>query len=683
MVERSHATQLELIGPHPFARDEQGRQLTRIGTLFPQHGLLWTQMPCLHALQRLGFVDRVNGERARNGLPPLTLEEEDALSAESVDLIFEADHILIRPDPERMDLACAADELLQGLVTKQQVKFLSVSDRRVREAIKRRGECWRLSAIPRTRAAKERMVFGSKVGIRGLPIYFYNRLTGTRWLTCQEFDNLGKLDNPSLAQHLQEIADHAILRNRMGWPEVDFFAADLRRFGARQFAGVAYAPLPPEQLRAKFEELRSHFHSAVHEAFRTDDCHNRAWCERILSTLFLEGNEAQTQHVLSGLSPEFFMHVEWLPGGRFEEGEFLFDTVFDEAANHPEDAELQTLCDPRAVGIIFNLIREYGDLDYVNVGCVPESLSLDRPQKEGRRGVYLAEFHSRSERGPIKRFIRLQKWGVWEHLNEGKDLLQSINESDDYTDYWLDRRLGCRQLGMNMTRRVAMRRLNEIYNGTNTKFRGGLIRTIYFEREYLPGIATDKLPMEKYAHPGYGLKLASLLGQAAASSIIVGRAIESGTVPAFDDGDEVVREGEDGLPAEILVADHSGAFGEYKLRLETFAAHYARPVNLRDKAVPDAQTFATAYLDAFRDQFLRIQGDYRKRRRAFDTLFKYSRYDTGGSFAYRWECVLRRLDQTDPQALIEAIRKQIWVLNREPAKAATPPPAPLEASAGP
>ncbi len=81
-------------------------------------------------------------------------------------------------------------------------------------------------------------MFGSKVGIHGLPIYFYNRLTGTRWLTCQEFENLGKLDDASLARHLQEIADHAIPRNRLGRPEVDFFAADLRRFGARQFAGV-------------------------------------------------------------------------------------------------------------------------------------------------------------------------------------------------------------------------------------------------------------------------------------------------------------------------------------------------------------------------------------------------------------------------------------------------------------
>jgi hypothetical protein len=659
--------QLEVIGPHPFARDGEGRQITRIGTLFPAYGALWTQLPGVHALQRLAFIERVNAGRAREGMSELDLEAEEKLSAESVDLVFEADHILIRPDPDHMDLACLADELLQGLVSKRQIRFLSVADRRVRDAIKHRGECWRLSAIPRSREAKERMVFGSKVGICGLPIYYYNRLTGTRWVTCQEFESLGKLDDTALARHLQEIADHAMLRNRLGRPEVDFFAADLRRFGPRQFAGALYEQLPPEQLRAKFEELRAHFRSAVHEGFRTDDCHNKAWCERILSTLFLQGNETQTEQILSGLSPEFFLQVEWLPGGRFEEGDFLFDPIFDEAANQPHDVELQQLCDQRAKGIIFNLIREYGDLEFINVGRVPESLSLERPQREGRRGVYLTEFQSRSERGPSRRFIRLQKWGVWEHLDEGKDLLQAIKESDDYTDYWLDRRLGCRQLGMNLTGRVAMRRLSEVYNGKNARFHGEVIRTIYFEREYLHGVASDKVAMEKYSHPGYAMKLAALLGRAAASNMILGRALEWGKRPVFDDGDEVVREGEDGLPNEVLVVDHSGAFGEYKLPLETFAPHYARPVNTRAKVIRDAQGFANAYLDAFLAQFLHVQGDYRKRRRAFDNLCKHCKYDPAGSFGFRWECVLRRLDQTNPYALVEAIRQCIWVLNRPPA----------------
>ena len=685
---------LELIGPNPFARDEQGRQITRIGSLFPSYGALWTQPPGVHAVQRLGFIERVNQGRLAKGLPPLSLEEEEQLAAESVDLVFDPEHILIRPNPERMDLAFAGDELLQTLVSKRQVKFLSVADRRVREAIKHRGECWRLSSIPKTREGKERLVLASKVGIQGLPIYFYNRLTGTRWLTCQEFQGLGRLDDPGLARHLQEIADHVILRNRLGHPELDFFAADARRFGARQFAGMVYAQLSPEQLRGQFENLCSRFQSAVLEAYRTDDFHNRFWCEQIVSTLFLEGNEMETEQVLSGLSPEFYMQVEWLPGGRFEEGEFLLDSVFDEAASHPEDEELQRLCDPRAQGVIFNFIREYGDLDYINVGCVPESLSLGRPQKGSRRGVYLAEFHSRSERATIKRFMRLQKWSVWERLDQGKDLLRAIRESDDYTDYCLDRRLGCRQLRMNLIRRVGLRRLIEIYKGTNEQFRGEAIRTFYFEREYLPGTATDKLSPLKYARSGYGARLAELLGRAAASNLIVGRAQEvekppgshegdeilgrAGAAsltpgaaqeaekrPIFDDGDELVREGEDGLPAEILVVDYTGAFVEYKLPLAAFAAHYARPANSRDKLVPDPEAFATAYLDAFRDQFLHIQGDYRKRRRAFDNLFKHCQYDPAGSFAYRWECVLRRLDQTNPYALVDAIRQHIQVLNRE------------------
>jgi hypothetical protein len=650
--------QLELIGPHPFARDNEGRQLTRIGTLFPAYNALYTQAPGVHAWQRLNFINHVNAQRAAKQLPPLASEEEEALTANSVDLVFEADHVLIRPDPQRMELACAADELLQGLIPKRQVKFLSVSDGRVREAIKRRGECWRLSSIPKAREAKERLVLGSKVSIHGLPIYYYNRLTGTRWLTCQEFEKLGKLDAAALARHLQEIAEHSSRRNRLDRPELDFFATDLGTFGSANFAGTPYDQLTEEPLRARFDQLKAEFRAVVHETFRHDDCANHAWLQRMIAALFLEGNETHTEQILSGLSPEFFLQIDWLAGGRFEEGEFILDSVFEEAASHPEDQELQRLCDTRAKDIVFNFIRDYGDLEYINLGCLRESLSLDRPQKEGRRGVFLAEFRARSEPGPIKRFLRLQKWGVWEHLDEGKSLLQSIQESDEYTDYWLDRRLGCLQLGMNLCRRVFMRRLTEKYHGTKTSFHGQSIRTTYFEREYLPGMASDKLPLDRYSRPGYAAKLAPLLGRAAASSIIVGRSLDAARA-AFDDGDEVVCEGEDGLPSEILLGDHSGAFTEYKLPLVSFAADYARPVNRRQSLLADPQEFAQAYLEAFREEFLHMQGDYRKRRRAFDTLFKHCNYDPGGSFAYRWECVLQRLDQTDAEALVEAIAGQI------------------------
>jgi hypothetical protein len=262
--------------------------------------------------------------------------------------------------------------------------------------------------------------------------------------------------------------------------------------------------------------------------------------------------------------------------------------------------------------------------------------------------------------------MRLLKWGVWEHLDEGKELLQSIEESDDYIDYWLDRRLGCSQLGMNLLSRVVMRRLSETYNGRAGKYRGQIIRTTYFERDYLEGVASDKVPMEKLVRPDYAMKLATLLGRAAAPSMIVGRALYEGGCPVFDDGDEVILEGEDGLPEELLVSDHSGAFGEYERPLDAFAEHYARPVNTRAKLLSNGARFAAAYLAGFRERFLHIQEDYRKRRRAFDTLFKHCKYDPAGSFAYRWEKVLRRLDQTDADPLVQAVRNHIWVLTRNP-----------------
>jgi hypothetical protein len=654
---------LELIGPHPFATDAQGAQLVRIGTLFPEYGTLYTQPPGVHAVQRSGFLDWLNGQHAKKGLPPLSVAEEEKVCANSVDLIFEPDCVLIRPDPDRMDLVFAADEQLQSLMSKRRIKFLSVADARVREGVKRRGECWRLSSIPKTQEARERLVFNSKVAIGGLPLYFYNRLTGTRWLTCQQFEELGRLAEPELARHLQELAQNSALRNRLGRPEVAFFGADPQGFGMQDLAGVAYEQLPAEKLRAQFAALLERFRAAVPEAVQRDDGHDRTWSERMLCALFVEGNESTTDQVLSGLSPEFFLRIEWLPGGRFEEGEFLFDSLFDEAAAHPEEAELQRLCDPRVKGIVFNLIRDYGDLEYVNVGCLPESLSLGRPQQNGRRGVYISEFKAKSEQEPIRRFMRLQKWDVWERLDQGKELLQAIKESDDYTDYWLDRRLGCRQLGMNLTRRVVMRRLSERYQGRHARYRGEIVRTTYFEREYLPGLATDKVLLEKYARPDYGLKLARLLGEAAASNIIVGRTLEGGGRAVFDDGDEMVREGPDGLPREILVSDHTGAFADYQFPLANAAAHYASPVNSREKKLADAKAFAESYLAAFRERFLHIQGDYRKRRRAFDTLFKHCNYDPAGSFAYRWELALRRLDQTDVEALVQAIRKNISALN--------------------
>ncbi|MCX7723059.1 MAG: hypothetical protein N2379_08400 [Verrucomicrobiae bacterium] len=655
---------IEIIGPHPFERDDQGQLKTRVATIFPKHRILVTT-PGIHAWQRLEFGALLNRRRQAAGLGQLGFSEEEAECAESVDLLIEPDAILIRPDPDRMKLALEADELLQELgISKRQIKFLFAVNDKVQQAIKARGECWRIAALPRSREEIRKMIADSKVAIRERPIYYQNRLTGTKYLTFTEFAKLGALPPDELLRHLEEIAEFSRRRNRLGNPEVDFFGADPLRFGARDFADLKFkSGLSPEAVRAKFNELCARFKDAVPLELQHDDLDSDLWCTRMFTTIVTRRDETLAEELLEGLSPEFFLQIEWLPGGRFEEGEFIFDTVFEEAEQHPDDPELIWLCDPCAKGFIFNFIRQYGDIEYVNVGRVGRSLSRRAFPGEGRRGVYIAELKLRSVPTPIVRFIRMQKWGIRERLDEGKDLLRAIIESEEYTEYILDRRLGCRQLGMNLPRRVNMHRVTEVYNGTNAAYRGQLIWATYFERDYVRGIATDKLSKAKFSNAAYAEAFARLLGRAAASNIIVGRAYGKGQVVLFDDGDEVIIEGPDGIPQDLVVCDHTGAFDEYQRPLYEFAAQYAQPINSRTQFVPNPRAFAETYLDAFKEAFCRIQGDYRKRRRAFDTLFKHRPYSTEGSFAYRWECVLRRLDNTEPDTLTDAIRKHISVLN--------------------
>jgi hypothetical protein len=121
-----------------------------------------------------------------------------------------------------------------------------------------------------------------------------------------------------------------------------------------------------------------------------------------------------------------------------------------------------------------------------------------------------------------------------------------------------------------------------------------------------------------------------------------------------------------GLPDRLVVSDPSGAFSDYQRNLIEAAPSYARPVNMRADYAPDLREFAETYLEAFNAGFLRVQGDYRRRRRAFDRLFKHCSYDPAGSFAYRWECVLRRLDQADVEAVVSGIRQHITVLDESP-----------------
>ncbi|MEI6971239.1 MAG: hypothetical protein WCL44_06940 [bacterium] len=656
-----------IIGDHPLALDVAGNLKARIGTVFLRGKALVT-LPGIHAMQRNYYVDFLNHERKSRGVRPLSRDEEGIEWENSVDLIMENGTILIRPDPAHMEHAFAADELLQELVSKKAIKFLHATDSQVKQAIKERGELWRIAPLPKSSDETIDMINGARTAIGNGTIYYFNKLTGTRYLTFKDFSKLESLDTRSLARHLQEIAEFSTRQNRMGNPEVDFFLAD-SSFCSDSFQGRDFLKANPALLSKWYQELSKRFMKAVPVDLLEDDLTNLEWRNRMFSALVGEPSDTLAEGILQGLSPEFFMQVRWLPGARIQNGELIWDRVFDEQEQTTGCDDTGQLCDWRARNLIFNFNRDYTDVEYVNVGRIERSLSererkmeREQPQKQPAdnacRGVYIVDLKRRESEGARVRIIRMQKWGVAHHLDNNKDLLTALLLTDEYTEYILDRRLACRQLGMNLPTWLITRSISEEYHGSRKELDGITIRTHYFEREYVGGMATANIQPHKFASDEYALAFSHLLGEAAAPNIIVGRADPKKGV-LFDDGDEIVVTNARGVPSSITVADHTGAFWDYDHDLDDSVQAYARPIVSRLGYVSQPDQFLEVYLNAFMARLLSLQIEYRDRRQAFDTLFKHRKPDGRGNFADRWMAVLRRLDQVDVQTLTDRIRKQI------------------------
>ncbi len=651
---------MKLLGEPLFARDETGRLKSRIGTIFLRSPGLVT-LTGIHATQRLAWIMELNRERLAAGQPKLTNDEFDAEMTRSVDLLFDDQFVLIRPDPNAMDLAFEADELLQTLVSKRKIRFLNTQHEKVRNALRARGENWRMSRIPVSPEELNRLVASSRVSIDGLPLYFYNRSTGTRFLTLGDFAWLASRSDDIFRAHLAEIAQHSALRNRFGHPEIDIFPPGCA-FTRQAFEALNVQGLPIAALRSAYQKLLDAFRHSVPDVLQDETPENIEWRNLMCSALIMQPNAIAAEELIEGISPEFYLQIEWLPGCRIEEGELLVDSICEELEAAPDDAELNALCDPRAKAVIFNYLREFGTIEYINIGRISRSLSTRAQFAKRRANVYIVQVKEADKPEAELRILRFQKWGVAEHLDEGKDLIQSITEAMDYTDYILDRRLGCRQLGMNLPEKVTTGRMAETYSGLNKAFHGARCWAIYFERSYISGCATDKIVPRRYADAEFNRRLARLLGEAAAVNSVVGRANSDRSV-MFDDGDEVIELDGDGLPTHLIVSDHTGAFTQYEYPLSSMARAYAGPVNRRAKHMCNAAEFAEIYLASFRQRLERVQQEYRRRQRAFDKLFKHRPLDKAGSFAYRWQCILARLASTDAAALTADIRRHIEILN--------------------
>lgn len=642
------------IGPALMAKDDQGRLLSRIATVFPDDNTIVT-LPGIHATQREAYMAVLDEERRAAGQPPMPADVRVARWFHAVDLIVEEESVLIRPDRENMPLAFAADEVLQQVVPKSQIRFLNALDPKVRDAIKTRGECWRITALPTSTEEMKEMILGSRINIGGQEIYYYSKVAGIRWLTCQEFERLGLMSDDDLRLHLTEIWQYSVGSRNSQKRDVDFFLASPAFRG--ELAAVDFTALDSQALRLAHQTLLEKFVDGVPSDVRQDDVENPEWRRRMFAALVPHGEDVVSEEQLLGLGAEFFMQIKWLPGGRIEGGELILDASLED----PRPARFNT--EPAAIeystarSLLFNLVREYGDLEYLNLGRVVVSMAR-RPASGGRRGVYVVQMKRRDSAEEFLKIIRMQKWGVREHLDEGKKLLQAMLDSEEYTEYILDRRLACRQLGMNLPVQVVTRKISELYFGRQKNCWNTWIWSPYFERDYIRGIATDMVPQCRFENPEYAMRFASLLGREAAPSMIVGRQCQDGTV-IFDNGDEVVLEDAQGLPVDMMAADHTGAFADFETEMCQFAPAYAEPVNSRIQFVANPGAFAAEYIRACLANFARIQHEYRTRRRSFDSLFKDRPRDEAGSLAFRWERVLHRLDATDLDQLEAALRSNV------------------------
>jgi len=647
---------MKIIGEKIFAKDAEGQLISRIGTVFFRTPGLVTQKG-VHAMQRMLWLEDVNAVRAAAGQPPLTPEEEDEEMSESVDLIFTDEFVLIRPDPERMDLALRADVLLCGMVGKRRVRYLNTSSAKVRETLTSRGENWRMARQPISQEDMIHLIERSKVPIGERPIYYYNGATGTRYLTASSYVEVQRMPDADYRRQIVEIITGLGKRNRLGQSEVDIFPLTTPIEIKKALKGVPYDEMTDAELRRAVDRIEADWRVSLPPELRDETTSNFEWRNAMCQVITRQTNEtnAAEQELARGIAAEFYRQIEWLPGARIDRGEVIFDEIYDEA-ERTQDPELLALCDYRVKSLIFNLSRLFGSIDYINVGRIARSLAR-HPIAGSRRGsVYIIQYRETGSANPNVIMIRFQKWGVAERLDEGKDLMQAIVESDEYSDYVLDRRLMCRQLGMNLPPRIGFGHFTEKYRGRN-QYNGCSVRTAYFVRPYVPGVASDKVPLFRYRNPAFALAFAKLMGAAAAIDLVVGRRSSETGELLFDGNYEVLQISPEGIPEGLRVTDHAGSFVEYERPYEDYVADYAGALLARRDFVPDYAAFVTAYVDALVAKVAVIQAAYRERRSAFDGLFKDRPFDTNGSGAYRWSRALARLDHADPDALKPILMK--------------------------
>lgn len=627
---------ITFIGPDLFAEDEEGKLLSPIGSIFPYYKTIIT-IRGIHALHASIMLEYIR-EKLRQSGGKLDLEEENRIFEDSVALVIRDEYLLIRSDPDRMDHIFAADEIIQTFLPKDRIQFTGLHLPVVRARLRQRGESWRMSPPPRSVSEIAHYVRSSRVQVATGLTVFYNAPTGGRFLTCEEFMRIGPLlhqDAGEALARLREIVHLFERTNSWGNRELSFFLPADKRL---DYDGIIRtislledhsAPVRIKEIEVAFNQFASLFAETAGPELSVDDEENVVWRTTMFCRLS-NLDEHEMEEWTLGLSPEFLLNVKWLPGATVVQDQLRVDPC---------------TC-PRVKGLLTHFWEQSGGFVSINLGRVRVSQS-GRDITGEERDVYLVVMAARDGHESI-RLVRLMKWDVVHRIKTGVPTSQAIAETLHYRDYIFDRLMAAARLGF-PTLSYSEIKLEEDIPGL------GKVPSFFFERQYIPGTVTDKISFSCYKRPEFIVNLATILGSAAAFTLVLGRASPRTGQIFYDDGDELVQFDACAMPKRLVIIETTGSFTDWTTPmisllpqcLERFRTHLQKAMagGVPRAALVDA---VAAFAESLSSKIGRVKVIASSG--SVKDLFKDRFYEPGG-IRDRWEGILVRLEKTDPEEL--------------------------------
>ncbi len=634
---------VKIFGPDLLATDKAGQLLGPIACVFPRYGVLVTGRT-IHAVLVEMFCRYLASQAKSHKGKPFMAEDEDQIYQDAVALLVRGSCVVIRSDPDAMERMFAADEILQKLVPKEKIQFTGVHLEEVREQLRHRGESWRMSPPPQSLEQIRTYVTQSMASVGTGAVYYHNAQPGGRFLTHAEFRSIKPLlrANPGEAlARLKEIVELTRLKNDQAVAELELFlpvGQTLEVYALEPLIAKLEAGADTAAVEKRFMEFAETFAAKAGEDLCADNLSDSAWLMAMFCRLS-DINQQEIEECVLGLSEEFYLNVQWLPGARIVKGELVFENNVEK----------------RVADLIRDFRERRASLKAINVGRVLIPQNLERPRDERRDVLLIALSFANA---PEELYVaRMARWDVIHRLNQGKGFDQAVWETVRYRDYIFDRLRAAEKLGMPIPHFDDIR-IEDKLPGNDPAY-----PVFFFNRSYIHGLASNRIPLRRYAGKSPDLfivGLAGCLGRAALVSLALGRANAESELH-FDDGDEILKLDEKGIPEDVVIAETTGSFADWATPMEELlpqclvkvAKHLekARSQGASAEALDEA---VRRFGERFIDELVRVQELVKAEGKCLKALFE-DRGDEKGGIRYRWDHMLARIESTNADRMRRAI----------------------------